>query len=282
MALELASLSDTDINPQSDALHSDSKPLLLVADDNPQMLEHLLTVLAPHYECITAANGADAVELARERVPDLIVSDVNMPKMDGFELTRLLKGDDRSCHIPIILLTARTDPESRRRGFEKHADIFMTKPFNPDELLQRIENLMGLLAVRRQGVTSRLFGSAEDLLAAAPEDCSARDQQFIEKLAGYLGENYKDPESTPAGMAESVAMSERQLQRKLKSLLNHTPAELLRLYRLEQARSQLLEGERPASVAFDVGFSSQAHFGACFKARYGDSPGSYADAKRQR
>jgi CheY-like chemotaxis protein len=248
---------------------------VLVIEDNPDMRDYLGQVLGHAYHLAFASDGDTGLETALRDVPDLVVCDVMLPGKDGYEICHALKTDDRTSHIPVILLTALEGREERLKGLAEKADDYLTKPFDEAELTQRIANLLAL-----RTLLQRRF--ARDLRFEAPlADLSQRDQAFLQKLARVAAEHHADAEFDVSGMASSLAAGERNLQRKLKALLGMTPAEYLREYRLQQAMERLRRGERPGDVAFATGFVSQAHFSKCFRAQFGVSPSEVRDPSRR-
>jgi signal transduction histidine kinase/DNA-binding response OmpR family regulator/streptogramin lyase len=264
--------------PGPAATVEDTRPHILVVEDSADLRILLFAALEPNYRCSEATDGQAGIATALEAVPDLVISDVMMPGADGFEVTRTLKQDPRTSHVPVILLTALGDRASRLQGLEEHADDYLVKPFDAEELRLRVRNLLESRQILRQRAGTQVYGPDARLLetgAAQPALHGPRERQFLERLREAVASRYVDPETSVAVLAGAVAMTERQLQRKLKSLLNLTPGEYLREFRLQKAAAQLAEGVPAGVVAFDCGFSSQSHFGSCFKARFGLTPGEY-------
>lgn len=256
----------------------DERPHLLLVEDSADLRTLLRAALEPAHRCSEASDGATGISMALDAVPDLVISDVLMPGADGFELTRALKQDPRTSHVPVILLTALGDRSSRLQGLEEHADDYLVKPFDADELRLRVRNLLESRQIMRQRAGIQVYREGAQLPAtgaAQPDLHSARERQFLERLRLSVDKRYHEPGTSTAEIARTVAMTERQLQRKLRSLLNLTPGEYLREYRLQKATEQLAMGSPASVVAFDCGFSSQSHFGSCFKARFGVTPGEY-------
>jgi CheY-like chemotaxis protein len=245
----------------------DLRPSILVVEDNLDMQTYLHNLLNVDYECLVTGNGRDGLEVALEQVPDLIVSDVMMPEMDGYELTQTLKEDQRTSHIPIIMLTARSDKESRLKGLREHADDYLTKPFDDEELLLRIANQLAARDIIKARFSGRIY--LDEPLAT---ELNQRERDFLERFEDLLKQGHADPDLDIGAMASRMAISIRQLQRKLKALTGHSPAEYLRAYRLKRAAELLGGGGQIVQIALDVGFSSQAYFGTCFKAQFGLSP----------
>lgn len=256
----------------------DDRPRVLVLEDNADLRGLLLAALAPHYRCVSADDGARGIALALEDPPDLVVSDVMMPGADGFEVLRTLKRDERSSHVPIVLLTALGDRESRLHGLEEHADDYLVKPFDPDELVLRARNLVEARRIAAQRAARLLESPTRP---AGPDEAAAphhgpRERAFLARLEAAAMKGHADAEFSVSDLASQVAMSDRQLQRKLRALLGVSPADYLREVRLRQAAELLRAGHSATRVAMDTGFASASHFGALFKARFGQTPGEYA------
>jgi signal transduction histidine kinase/DNA-binding response OmpR family regulator/streptogramin lyase len=256
----------------------DGRPHVLVVEDNEDLRALLTDALGSVCRCSEAADGRSGLDMAFESVPDLVISDVMMPGIDGFELTRALKQDPRTSHVPVILLTALGDRASRLQGLEEHADDYLVKPFDADELRLKVRNLLDSRQILRQQAGIRVYEAGQLLPetgAAEPDLHGPRERQFLERLQAIVERHYGDSETSVSAIASAVAMTERQLQRKLRGLLNLTPGEYLREYRLQKAAERLATGCPAGVAAMDCGFSSQSYFGSCFKARFGCTPGEY-------
>lgn len=262
--------------------------LALVVEDNADLRGHLAEALACDWEVIEAADGREALELARERIPDVVVSDIMMPELDGLELLRRLRQDVRTSHLPVLLLTARQDEATRLQGFSLSADDFLAKPFNPAELRLRLQRMADI----RARVQARLWRQVEmsgpvveSRTPATPggaPDLSERDAQLLERVRGWLEANHDDPEAGVTDMAEFVAVDTRTLQRKLKALTGRTPAAHLQNYRLECARRMLADTGRPVQdIAYRCGFSSPQYFARAFSAEEGVSPSRWRKRSRE-
>ena len=241
---------------------------VLVIEDNDDMRAYLGALLATHYRCLLAGDGEQGLSLALEESPDLVVSDLMLPGQDGYQVCRALKSDERTSHIPVILLTALDGEQDKLKGLEERADDYLTKPFEEDELTRRIQNLLEIRSLLQRRYARELRFDQHP-----PAELNERDQSFLARLSAETAARHGDPEFGPAVLARALAASERQLQRKLKALTGLTPAEYVRGYRLQQALERLQAGERPSEVAYAVGFGSQAYFTTCFKAQFGYTPG---------
>ena len=288
--MELVSLTEqakqTDGDEKVSTIAKENQqPTILVIEDNQDMRDYIVGSLGDDYQTITASNGEEGVNLAKQEVPDLIISDIMMPKKDGFETTKELRSNDITSHIPIILLTALGDSENRIKGWQEKADEYLTKPFNTEELKTRIVNLLEIRNIlkRRFGETvfeqkemnDEIKSSIRNDLTIAEKNKNQLQQQFIQMINEKLETRYSDASISVADLASILAMSERQISRKLKSTVDMTPSEYLRRFRLEKAKEELKKGNSPSNTAFDVGFSSQSYFAKCFKAQYGLSPTEY-------
>lgn len=249
---------------------------ILVIEDNADMRDYLGQVLGDAYQLAFAGDGNSGLEMAVAEIPDLVVCDIMLPGRDGYEVCHALKTDDRTSHIPVILLTALEGREDRLKGLAEKADDYLTKPFDEAELKQRITNLLDL-----RTLLQRRFARDLRFDESPPAELSKRDQSFLQKLARVTGEHYADSSLDLARLASAMAVGERNLQRKLKALVGMTPGEYLREYRLQQAMERLRAGERPGDVAFAIGFTSQAYFSTCFRAQFGYPPSEVREKIRQ-
>ncbi len=284
IAMELMSLTqqhsaDEIISCPENLPKDNDKPLILIIEDNDDMRQYIVDSISHDYQTITASDGAQGVQLATEQVPDLIISDVMMPVMDGYEATQKLRANAITNHIPIILLTARGDRESRLKGWKEKADEYITKPFDVEELRLRLVNLLEIRDILKKRFGEIAF-SPEAVVPEheTPEEDQITDQrqlQFINQLNDIIEQLYIESNTSVADIASAIAMSERQLFRKLKSVLDMTPADYLRRFRLHKAQVLLAEGQTASYTAFEVGFSSQSYFGKCFKAQFGISPSDF-------
>lgn len=254
--------------------HDDGRNHILVIEDNQDMLDYIVQCTQPHYNSMIAARGKTGVALAIEYIPDLIICDVMMPEMDGFKVSRIIRSDERTSHIPVILLTALNDKVSRIRGWREHVDAYMTKPFDRDELLLQIENMLTIRDILKKK-TSQSMVSGKLKPLSGQVDLAKKDQQFINKLMQLIERYYPEPKLNLAFMASEMAYSDRQLQRKIKALINQNPMDVLREFRLKKASSLLKEGNPVSVIADQCGFSSVSYFSSCFKAQYGMSPKQY-------
>lgn len=267
-----STLVDTEMTAgQEEAIDADS-PTVLVIDDNADIRHYVKSFLSREYRVLDAADGAAGIRLAMKYVPDVIVSDVMMPGMDGVECCRRLKNEMQTCHIPVILLTACSLDEQRIQGYDGGADSYISKPFNSQLLLSRIRNLIANRLQLRQ-----FFGDNQPIEKSAVSDL---DMDFVTRFKSLVEEKLKDPDLNVEDLGRDMGMSRVQLYRKLKSLTNYSPNELLRRMRLKKAAALLAASEwTVAEVAYEVGFSSPSYFTKCYKEEFGESPTDFLKRK---
>ncbi|MCJ8274943.1 MAG: response regulator, partial [Psychrosphaera sp.] len=266
----------------------DNKPQLLIIDDNTDMLQLLDDTLNPHSHCIFADNGTQGVIMAKEHLPDLVLSDIMMPCISGFEVLSQLKTDEMTAHIPVILLTAKGDVQSRIKGWENQADEYLEKPFYAPEMLARIDNLLSIRQLLSHRFQQNFSGLNNSTMVTQQTDNNVNgdentegnqidkmSQDFFYKLEKVLKQHYKDEELDVSILAGAMAMSRRQLSRKVKSMLDMTLTEAIRAFRLKKAIDLLKDGMTPSLVANEVGFSSHSYFSQCFKAHFGCAPSEH-------
>ena len=243
-------------------------PTILIVDDNADMRRYLRTLLSDKYYIIEASDGANGLALANESIPDLIVSDVMMPVMDGLSFCRKIKEEPMTSHIPVILLTARSAESQQVEGLGSGADAYMTKPFSSQLLLARIDNL---LKSRRQ--LRHLFDDKPGKSRAEKEKLNAPDRTFMERLRNVMQDHLADSNMKMDDLGSGLGISRVQLYRKVKALTGLSPVELLRQMRLQKAYSLLKTTDLTISeIAYSVGFSSPGYFSTCFKKQYGKYP----------
>jgi DNA-binding response OmpR family regulator/nitrogen-specific signal transduction histidine kinase len=244
---------------------------ILVVDDNPDVRAFLRSQLEDTYRLVEAVDGQKGLAAARAVMPDLVLSDVMMPEMDGYALCRALKKDPELNYIPVILLTARTSDESRVQGLELGADDYLTKPFNRRELLARIRNL---IASRRK---LRAAPPPELRPSPLPDGVISSDQAFLDRVRAIIEDNFENEEFSVQILAREVGLDRSQLFRRLRSLLGLTPTDVIRNVRLERAALLLEKGAGSVSeIGYSVGFKSVSHFSASFRQKFGMTPSAWA------
>jgi signal transduction histidine kinase/ligand-binding sensor domain-containing protein/DNA-binding response OmpR family regulator len=249
---------------------------ILVVEDDHEIRSYIKSELNDFYDVIEAFDGADGYEMAQSQMPDLIVSDVMMPRMDGIQLCKKIKSDLSTSHIPVILLTARTSIESRIEGLEMGADSYIPKPFNPKHLLVRVEKLIELReSLLRKFSKSINFEAKEMTLTSA-------DERFLQKAINLVKDNISNSDLNIEDMGSELGMSRVHLYRKLKALTNQTPSEFVRTIRLKQAAYLLAQNKINISeVAYAVGFSSHQYFTNCFQNYFNMSPTEYSHKNQE-
>ncbi|GAA4453527.1 two-component regulator propeller domain-containing protein [Nibrella saemangeumensis] len=249
-------------------------PMILLAEDNTELADFIENLLRQvDYRVWRADNGQDALQIAQTNIPDLIVSDVMMPQMDGFELCEHLKQDERTNHIGVLLLTARSAPDSRLTGLRHGADDYITKPFGAEELLLRIQNRLTYQQRLRDHIRQTLTA---DVIPARLDD------PFLQRIYDLLGRHLDDASFGVDTLAEELNMSRMTLNRKLKAVSNLLPNELIRNYRLQRGAELLRSGTSIAEAAYAVGFESPQYFSTCFKELYDCTPSSYVVQQSER
>ena len=247
---------------------------ILITEDDDEVRCFLERELSPHFKTRTAANGKDALRVLEEEEISLVVSDVMMPEMNGFELCRMIKSQLPFSHIPVILLTALTDERQRIFGITGGADDYIQKPFHTDYVKIKIIHLLQ----ERQKLRERLLEKLRDnkLLLSEPEKVESINDAFLRKFAEQIEAVYADPEYNVEKLSETLGLSRGHLHRKIKELTGTAPVEFLRTYRLNKATQLLRQNAYTVSeVAYRTGFSSPAYFSKCFKAVYGVTPTEY-------
>ena len=235
------------------------KESVLIIEDNHDMRTHIEDTLKETYHCLQADRGKAGIALALKHVPDIIICDVMMPEMDGFQVSRLIRSDTRTSHIPLVLLTALHDKESRIKGWREHVDVYLTKPFDAQELLLQLENILVIRSIlkKKAGKNIEVGKRVEN------SDLPKKDQEFINKLNQLIKTNYQSPLYMRQQMSSDMAVSERQLQRKLKALIDKNPMDMLREYRLSQAAIMLKDGYQVSITSDECGFTTLSHFSKC-------------------
>ncbi|QTD51245.1 hybrid sensor histidine kinase/response regulator transcription factor [Sulfidibacter corallicola] len=273
----------------------DHRPTVLVVEDHRDIRRYLREKMEDHYRVVEAINGEDGFQRAREWVPDLVLSDVMMPGRDGFALCEALKGDERTSHIPVVLLTARADEAGKLEGLSQGADDYLSKPFSTAELLTRMGNLIEgrkkLADHYRRRFLSAVEGSSETEASQAPMQALASDssqseepsadEMFLQRIADILEELSGNPSFGVEDLAAEVGYSRRQLLRKLTALTGRGPSDVLREYRLARACELLSRRVGGiAEVAHRVGFKNVRSFSAMFRETYGQTPTQFVNHHR--
>lgn len=251
-------------------------PLLLIVEDNADLRKYICKTFEAQYGVMEATNGEEGLSAAISSIPDLIISDLMMPKMDGIRLCTKLKTDERTSHIPVILLTAKATVENKLQGLQKGADDYITKPFHTTELTARVKNLIEGRRKLRERFSRELNLQPTIPAAASPDD------RFLQKLIQIIEKNLSDPEFTIEQLEKETDMGHVQLYRKLKALTNQAPGEFLRDFRLKKAALLLTQKKGNVSqVAFEVGFNSVSYFTRSFRQMYNMTPTEFIEQSQK-
>jgi len=247
------------------------KLVLLLVEDNKDVLKYLHSILSDQYKIEIAENGQEGFEKATEIIPDLVISDVMMPVLDGFEFCKKLKSDIRTSHIPVVMLTARADADSKLEGLNVGADVYLAKPFDKKELLLRVQKLIEL----RKALQERYKSLVPLRSSFETSDATTfkREDNFIQKVRTALEERLSDGDFDISKLCQSLTMSRSQLYRKFNALTNTTVNQFIFNIRLHKAKELLLTTEfNITEIAFETGFKSVSHFSRAFSEEFGMSP----------
>ena len=258
------------------AVVNTNSPLILIVEDNADLCQFIADELAVYYQVLTADNGREGWELTRQHLPDIVLSDVMMPLMNGLELTQQIRENPLTDHIAILLVTARSAHENRLDSLRLGADEYVVKPFDLAELHLRLANIISrrqkLQAFYRQQLTQS--SARKEFVPLASED------PFLTRIYSLLELNLSNSQVGVTWLAEQVAMDRKTLYRKLQAKLQLTPHELIRTYRLRRSSDLLRQGKSVVETAYSVGFDNVNYFGQCFKEQYQLTPGEFINQKR--
>jgi len=247
--------------------------IVLIIEDNADVRAYIRSHLESDFKILEAKDGEEGIKKAIETIPDLVISDVMMPKKDGFQVCNALKTDERTSHIPVILLTAKAAEAEKIEGLETGADAYVLKPFRPKELQVRVRKL---IEMRRK---LRAKFSGQTVLRPKEIAVTSRDQEFLERVLAVIEEHMDDEEFGVEALGKESAMSRAQFHRKIRALINQSPSQFLRTIRLQRAADLLRkDAGNVAEIVYQVGFSSQAYFTKCFKEQFGLSPKAYRNS----
>lgn len=244
-------------------------PLLLLVDDNTDLLHFLCQTFQPQYQVITATNGREALQLASTQDVQMVISDVMMPEMDGNELCQRLKADMQTSHIPVILLTAKSEQEDVRQGYQAGAEAYVPKPFDPQTLLLQVGNILRLIRQRRQ---QRAENTAE---AIQDDTLSELDRDFMQRMSLLVEQHLADSDFSIADITAALGVSRSLLHLKMKNIVGISMGDYIRQQRLAAACRLLLQGHNVSETAYATGFSDPNYFSKTFKKHLGVSPKDY-------
>lgn len=248
-------------------------PVALVIEDNPDLRTFIRQSISAYWQVVETSNGVEGLQKAVELIPDIVISDLMMPLKDGYEVCEELKNNELTAHIPIILLTARANMDARLKGLRTGADDYLTKPFNTEELLARMENLLQLRSKLLERFSNQLTAVTAPEAAGEQPFLSAPDREFLRRLRFLLEENLSDETLGVEEFAQRMFISRSQLHRKLKAIAGQSVTDFIRDYRLDRAMQLLKNGEGFVNeVASEVGFGNEKYFSTAFKEKFGVSP----------
>ncbi|WP_257668965.1 ATP-binding protein [Parapedobacter tibetensis] len=246
-------------------------PRLLIIEDNADMRQFIGQVLSSHFQIAEACDGMEGLKKAAELQPDLVISDVMMPGMDGMALCRKLKFNEDTSHIPVILLTARSGKAPKIEGLETGADDYLTKPFDADELLALLKNRIEQRRILKDRFSKEIRVQPKDITV------TSADERFLQKTMDIVEDNMGDFDFNVQAFIERMQLGRAQVERKLKGLTGQTPVEFIRSMRLKRAAQKIVQKENSVSqIAYSVGFSNLSYFARCFKEQFGESPSTYS------
>ncbi|MDR1682792.1 MAG: response regulator, partial [Candidatus Symbiothrix sp.] len=251
------------------------KYTILEVDDNRELRRYIKQHVGKYYKVLEAKNGKEGCNMAVNHVPDLIISDIMMPEVDGLQMTHRVKDDIRTCHIPVILLTARTNIQSKIDGLESGADAYIEKPFSIEHLQAQIQNLLDNRRKIRETFANSPFVHSDSIAM------NKSDKQFLAKLTEVIYKNISNLDFNVDNLAEAMCMSRSSLLRKIKGISELTPNEFIRLIRLKRAAEILQAGEYKVNeVCYFVGFASNSYFTKAFQKQFGILPKNFGKLER--
>ena len=249
-------------------------PYLLIVEDTEDVRSYIKGFLEKHFQILEAEDGQQGYEKAVEKIPDLIISDVMMPGMNGFKLCKKLKTDERTSHIPVILLTARASESDKMQGLETGADDYIVKPFNAKELTVRAKNLIDQRRKLRERFTQDIMLSPKEI------SVTSADERFLKRAMEVIENNMGNADFGVESFSREIGLSHSQLHRKVRALTNQSPVEFIRSLRLKRAHSLLEQSwGNVAEISFEVGFNNPSYFAECFRKQFGKSPSEYTRTK---
>jgi DNA-binding response OmpR family regulator len=257
--------------------NDESRSVILIVEDNQDVRTFVKSELEKNYEILEASNGQQGLEIAYEKIPDLVVSDIMMPGLDGRSLCFQLKNDERTSHIPVILLTALSEIENRIEGLDLGADSYITKPFHPKHLIVRVKKLLQLRKILHEKY-NRQIDQVQIGLNYEPQEIEkvSVDEQFMQRLIEIVEKNMSDSNFELDDLCNEVGMKYLQLYRKVKAITNLTLKQFIMTIKMKTAAKMIETGKFNISeVAYDVGFSSPAYFSESFKKYFGMTPTEY-------
>jgi YesN/AraC family two-component response regulator len=269
-------MEDIPINQTDLTIQNSKKYTILIVEDNKELRNYIKSCLGSFYKVLEAANGKEGIEIAINKMPDMIISDIMMPIMDGLQLCKKLKEDINTSHIPIILLTARVTMLQMKEALELGADDYITKPFSSNILLLKIKNIL----LSRENLKN-LYGKQFSLESMGVEVISA-DDKFMQKLYKVVEKHLDNPDLNIEKFCDEINMSSANLYRKIKAVTNLSPLEYVKSVRMQLAAKMLMETDLSITeVSEKVGFNSLIHFSSTFRKHFGFSPTKYVNNEKK-
>ncbi len=256
--------------PEPDSHLSGNLKIVLILEDNLDVRNYISELLKTEYKVIEASDGEEGLLKARDEIPDLIITDVMMPQMDGYEFSNKIRADEKTSHIPIIMLTAKAALDDKIAGLKTGVDAYITKPFSAKELKVRVKNLIYQREQLRKRFAKSTFIKPSEVSAVSA------DRQFLEKTIKIIENHFEDEKFSIEKLAEEVTMSISQLNRKLNALVAQPAGQLMRSLRLQRAADLLKQNTGSiAEICYKVGFNNHGYFTRTFKKQFGVSPSEY-------
>jgi len=251
-------------------------PVLMIVEDNADLRRYISQNLEDQFQICEAVNGRDGLSKTIEIIPDLVITDLMMPVMDGIEMCSKIKDDDRTSHIPVIIITAKADRESKIEGLETGADDYLIKPFDAEELQIRVRNMIE----HKNKIREQLY--KEFIFGEIGIEVKGSDKRFLQQTTDHIQNHIGDPEFNVQNLVSHMGISQMQLYRKLRGSANMTPGELIRNTRLKSSLILLKQGhENISQIAYQVGFSDHSHYSKCFRELFGMSPKEYTKGRKK-
>lgn len=267
-----------EIQPDETGHEADSKSIILIVDDNQEIVDYIKDCLMDTYTFYAAENGKVGFDIACDKVPDLVIADIMMPVMDGIEMTKNMKKDVRTSHIPVILLTAKGGLQDQSEGYDAGADSYITKPFSGNLLKSKIRNILET----REKLSTAYSSKLKEKQAFFNESLHQLDKEFLEKLNSVIEKRLEDEEMNISQIASELFMSHSTLYRKIKALTSLTANEYIRKVRIRAAEQFLLTGQYSISeIMYKIGINSSSYFRQCFKDEFGMNPSEYLQKLKQ-
>ena len=264
---------DTVVDPNFDTVDNQNDvdktlPLVLIIDDNKDIVKYIQLQLKGKYHFLTAYDGTSGLEIAQQKLPDLIISDIMMPGLTGLQLCNKIKGDIKTDHIPVVLLTAKVGQDQKIKGLEAKADEYLQKPFNKKELEIKVHNLIENRKRLRKRFANKVVFQPSEIAETTQEEL------FLQNVKDLIEKHYKDPQFDVMTFCDTIGMSKSQLNRKMKAVFNKSPNQFIRSYRLEYAKQLIIKNKSLSlsEIAYEVGFTSPAYFSKCFHDEFGYAP----------